>query len=196
MTKTRTKTPAILPRVPLGFAGTVLALALPASAADLTVDIRGFTDDTGQAVVHLFSSAEAHAVGEPDAIFTADIVARQAEVRIPDLDGTYAVIGFHDRNGNGRLDTLAGGIALEPHGYSQGAWSDLSRPSWEVAAFSSDIEPPVQLIDLRTNTLVAFLQMLAVGLPPLVVIFAGLAAVRWARGAFHSPFRNRETSND
>ncbi len=151
-------------------------------ADELTVTVEGFADDLGQAVVEVYGSAEAYRDGTPETVRAAKIVAREVTMTLNGFDGTYALRAYHDRNSNGSLETLTPGLPLEPSGYSQGAWSEMARPDWALVTFSSDIEPPKQLIRLRTNAFVAFAQMLAVGLPALLAVFAGLALVRGLRG--------------
>ena len=167
---------------PLG--ALLLASALPggALAGDLTVHVEGFADDLGQAAVEVYGRAAAYQSAAPERVLTAAIVARKATFILEDFNGDYAIRAYHDRNASGALEALAPGIALEPTGFSQGAWSEISRPDWALTSFSSDIEPPVQLIRLRTNAFVAFAQMLAIGLPTLLAVFAGLALVKWLRG--------------
>ena len=55
-------------------------------------------------------------------MLTAQIVARKATVTLNGFDGTYALRAYHDRDLSDGLETLLPGIALEPSGYSQGAW--------------------------------------------------------------------------
>lgn len=165
-------------------------------ANNLTITVEGFSDDLGQAVVEVFGAAEAYRNGEPDTVLTARIVARKAAVTLNGFEGSYAIRAYHDRNRSASLETLPPGIALEPSGYSQGAWSELTRPDWALVSFTSDIEPPEQLIRLRTNAFVAFAQMLMVGLPALLTVFAGLAVVRWLRRAPRPSHNTGDTSHD
>ncbi|MCP4385868.1 MAG: DUF2141 domain-containing protein [Hyphomicrobiales bacterium] len=166
---------------PLGAIFTAVALSGSAFATDIDLEIRGFADDAGVAVVRLYASQAAYEADAADELFLTRITARTADLRIPDLNGTYALVVHHDRDGNGMLNTLPLGVSLEPVGYSRGAWNVVSRPDWALASFSSDTRPSRQLIELRTNALVAFAQMLAVGLPTLLAVFLGLAVVRRVR---------------
>lgn len=150
-------------------------------ADNLIITVEGFSDDLGQAVVEVFDSSEAYGDGKPGTVLTAKIIAREATVTLDGFKGSYAVRAYHDRNLSGSLETLLPGIALEPSGYTQGAWSEVARPDWALVSFTSDIETPEQLIWLRTNAFVAIAQMLTVGLPALLAVFAGLAVVRWLR---------------
>lgn len=180
----------------LGVTLVVVVLSGNTLAADFEIEVTGFSDGIGQAVVRLYASPEHFAADTPDTVVTAPIAARKASVRLPALNGTYVLSVHHDRDGDGLPNKTPFGLPLEPVGYSQDAWNGVSRPGWAVAAFSSDIVPAKQTIRLRTNAVVAFAQMSAVGLPALVIVFAGLAVVRWIRAFFNSPGSANEISHD
>ena len=173
-------------RLRSSFGALLLAAALPggALAADFDVEITGFADDIGQAAVELYASQGAYESRRPDALHAAPIVARKARLRINGLDGAFALIAYHDRDSDGRQRTLPFRIPIDATGYSQGAWRAFNSPDWVLASFSSDIEPPLQLIRLRTNAFVAFGQMMAIGLPVLLTVFVGLGIIRRIRLAF------------
>ncbi|WP_068118684.1 DUF2141 domain-containing protein [Tropicimonas marinistellae] len=162
----------------------------------MTVTVDGFADDLGQAVVELYGSAKAYRDGAPETVLTTTIIAREAKVTLNGLIGTYVLRAYHDRNSSGSLETVAPGIALEPSGYSRGAWSEIARPDWALTVISSGIEPSEHRIRLRTNAFVAFAQMLAVGLPALLAVFVGLALVRWLRGALQPSKDIGDASHD
>lgn len=151
------------------------------SAAELDVEILGFSDDTGQARVLLYTSPASYGSDTPDAVATAAVTARTATVRFLDVQGNYALIAHHDRDGDGRFDKAMLGVPMEPLGFSRGVWPGFARPDWAQVSMASENRPPVQPIWLRTHPLVALFQMLGVGLPSLLAVFAGLAAVRFAR---------------
>jgi uncharacterized protein (DUF2141 family) len=75
----------------------------------------------------------------------------QAETQvILDLPpGAYAVMAYHDRNANGRLDTLPIGMPIEPYGFSNNARGSFGPPAWKAASFVLDASGAVQAIDLR-----------------------------------------------
>lgn len=167
-----------------------------ARAEGIDVEIRGFNNDTGQASVQVFGSRSAYQADKPDFIAGVPITARVAHMQLSDLQGAYALVALHDLNGDGILRALPFGLVLDPHGYSQGAWNGLSRPGWELAAFSSTNIPSRQLIQLRIHPLIALAQMLTVGLPALVAVFTGLALVRISRAVFANSAARKETSHD
>lgn len=87
----------------------VIASATAAAAAgpavgDLTVHAAGFKDTQGHAVAKLFLPGEnVRGKGHWEAM--APIYERASDLRFGDLPaGRYAVVVFHDQNGNGRID--------------------------------------------------------------------------------------------
>lgn len=48
--------------------------------------------------------------------------------------GGYAIAVFHDRNGNGKLDTNLMGIPSEPYGFSVSS-GGMGPPAWSAARF-------------------------------------------------------------
>ena len=61
--------------------------------------------------------------------------------------GRYAVMLFHDENGNGAFDKSANGMPLEGYGCSRNAKGHFGPPSFEEAAF--DIKPSVDPISIE-----------------------------------------------
>jgi uncharacterized protein (DUF2141 family) len=60
--------------------------------------------------------------------------ARRSAVVLTNLDpGQYAIILFHDENGNGKLDKNALGVPTEPYGFSNNVRGFLGPPSFEEA---------------------------------------------------------------
>lgn len=53
--------------------------------------------------------------------------------------GSYALMVYHDENGNGQLDKAANGMPLEGYGFSRNARGHWGPPSFEDARF--DIKP-------------------------------------------------------
>jgi uncharacterized protein (DUF2141 family) len=61
------------------------------------------------------------------------------------LMGTYAVMVFHDKNGNGQLD-MNGQMPAEPFGYSN--YVAMGPPEWSACSFSveEDVQVTVNLV--------------------------------------------------
>lgn len=51
--------------------------------------------------------------------------------------GRYAVMAYHDRNGDGRLNTLPVGLPTEPYGFSNDARAMFGPPTWRSAQFEA-----------------------------------------------------------
>lgn len=64
--------------------------------------------------------------------------------------GRYAIMAYHDRNGDGRLNTNAVGLPQEPYGFSNDARGPFGMPpGWRGAAFEVGLEGAVQSVRLR-----------------------------------------------
>jgi len=60
--------------------------------------------------------------------------------------GSYAVMVYHDENGNGKLDKTANGMPLEGYGFSRNARGHWGPPAFDDARF--DIKPGANEIAL------------------------------------------------
>lgn len=63
--------------------------------------------------------------------------------------GAYAVMAYHDRNANGRLDTLPVGLPTEPYGFSNNSRGMFGPPEWRAAMFRLTGDGARQVIRLR-----------------------------------------------
>lgn len=100
--------------------------------AGLTVEVSGVANDKGQLVVAVCDEASFHAA-------CPHVVARQAAAKLTvHVDrirpGRYAVMLFHDENGNGSFDKSVDGVPLEGYGYSRNARGQSGPPTFEQAA--------------------------------------------------------------
>ena len=115
-----------------------LALVAAASAADLSVKISNIQDSTGMVMVALFAPG----TDFPKTVSQGQQVAAAArsadgDLRVVFVDlppGQYAVSAYHDRNGNGKLDTNLMGIPSEPYGFSNDAKGSFGPPNFRDAA--------------------------------------------------------------
>jgi len=122
----------------------ILAAALAMAAATvpggtLTIHVTNVRNAKG--VVHMDVCPKARFLKD-DCPWSADAPAQRGEtiVVIRDLPpGDYAVQGFHDENGNGKVDrALFGAIPKEGIAFSRDAPIHLSPPKWEDAVFAFD----------------------------------------------------------
>ena len=70
-------------------------------------------------------------------------------LRIDLPPGEYAVMAYHYRNANGRLDTLPVGLPTEPYGFSNNSRGMFGPPPWRAAAFRLTAAGVRQVIRLR-----------------------------------------------
>lgn len=122
--------------------GLTHAGADPARAGALTVHATGFKDTQGHAIAKLFLPGDdVLRAGRWET--RAEIRDGQATLRFPSVvAGRYAVVVFHDRNDNGRIDHGLFGPS-EPLGFSGGFVLSLlsGRPTFEALKFDFDGTP-------------------------------------------------------
>jgi uncharacterized protein (DUF2141 family) len=109
-----------------------------ATAADLTIKIKGARDANGSVVAALYNSKGSFPKeGQQYAAFRTKATTGGASVTFHDLPpGDYAVTAFHDANNDGKLDRDATGIPTEGYGVSNDARELLSPPYWDKASFA------------------------------------------------------------
>src|SRR5687768_11610992 len=107
------------------------------SAARLEVTVRGFRSADGTLAIALFDNA-AHFDARTHAIRKAYLTIDKREARWvigPLPPGDYAVLAYHDENGNGQIDLRPLGIPKEPLAVSNGAGRLLGPPRFDDAKF-------------------------------------------------------------
>ena len=113
-----------------------LALAPTAArAAELTLEIDPVTATTGTVQIAIYNS-ETNFRKEAVRSVKVTPVAGTLKVVIDQLPaGDYAVMLFHDVNGNDKLDSNLMGIPKEPWGGSVGNKAMFGPPGWNDARF-------------------------------------------------------------
>jgi uncharacterized protein (DUF2141 family) len=106
-----------------------------ATAANLTVTIADVATAEGEIMLVIYDS-------ENNFRKTETIATRKPAIKgnmvfsFPDLTaGDYALMVFHDRNGNGELDTNLMGMPKEPWGGSLQGKSVFGAPGWSDTRF-------------------------------------------------------------
>lgn len=61
--------------------------------------------------------------------------------------GSYAIVAFHDENGNGKLDQSEMGLPLEGFSFSNNPPLNRGKPGWKQISFSA--EPEIRDISMR-----------------------------------------------
>ena len=119
------------------FAATAAILAASLShAADLTVQVSDVKSADGNIMIAVFNSA-GDFLKKPVAGTQGAASAAGTTVVIKDLPaGDYALVVYHDANGNGKLDKNLMGIPTEDYGFSNNASGKFGPPSFEAARFT------------------------------------------------------------
>ena len=106
--------------------------AADASAADINLTITG-VGDKGNVMVALYKKEDKWLARSSMGTM---VVAKKEGVTVSFKDlpeGEYAVSLFVDENSNGKMDTNAIGIPIEPYGFSNNASGNFGPPSFEQA---------------------------------------------------------------
>ncbi len=114
------------------------APAMAAGQATLTVELAGFKNDHGKAVLALFGSKNGfpNKIGNAVRRVSVNIKGGRARIVLKGVSpGTYAVAVFHDENGNGKLDTSWIGRPTEGVGMSNNARGRRGPPKFKDASF-------------------------------------------------------------
>ena len=128
---------------------------LPAAAlgADLRITVEGMRASTGTVLIGLYDgrtsfdraialSGKEGFLNDLERFAGAGLRAgrgRSASFVFANLPhGDYAVILFHDENGNGKLDKNFWGVPTEPYGFSNDAQGFLGPPAFKDATLSID----------------------------------------------------------
>lgn len=137
MTALRKSRPTPATRVALTLAVALLSLApVLSDAATLSLEIEPVASATGTLQIAVYDSETGFRKKAVRAVKVA-AVAGVTRLQIDGLPaGEYAVMLFHDLNGNDQLDSNLMGIPKEPWGGSIGTKSMFGPPSWNDARFT------------------------------------------------------------
>jgi len=138
----------------------VLALAAPAAAGTIHVEVAGLRNNRGSVACALFvAEASAASGGSTEAKGFPQAEAALARVKVAaappasvcafhDVQaGRYAVLVLHDENDNGKMDrSWFLGIPLEGYGVSNNKTYPNRAPVFEEATFLVDLQPAYRLI--------------------------------------------------
>ena len=114
----------------------LLAGSLAAHAVELRIDIENTDGAEGELYVSLYNRADGFLKTQAAVALTV-APARAPTVAFPGLPtGDYAIAVFHDRNGNGKMDSNLVGLPIERYGFSNHAGGGMGPPSFEAARFA------------------------------------------------------------
>ena len=132
----------------IGLAVLLILFVLQVSASELRITVQGLRSPDGTILIGLYDSLESFTraieLSDKDgflndsnrfaAVALRANAAMKSAVVLTNLDpGPYAIILFHDENGNGKLDKNALGVPTEPYGFSNNVRGFLSPPAYEEA---------------------------------------------------------------
>jgi uncharacterized protein (DUF2141 family) len=148
--------------VAIGLAWAIVALPVPVPASTTTPDasaggaalrvrIRGLASSDGQIKIAIYRSAESYTTRRGSfhkALLP--ITDQQCEWDLQGLPaGEYAVMFYHDENGNEHLDKNLFGIPTESFGFSNDARPRLGPPPFEQVKFR--IGDGLTILDISTQ---------------------------------------------
>jgi uncharacterized protein (DUF2141 family) len=137
----------------IGLAVLLILFVLPVSASELRITVQGIRSPHGTILIGLYDSLESFTraieLSDKDgflndpyrfaAVALRANAARKSSVVFSNLDpGRYAIMLFHDKNGNGKLDKNALGVPTEPYGFSNNVQGFLGPPAFEKTAMRLD----------------------------------------------------------
>lgn len=102
----------------------------------------------GQVVVALFAN-EADWKKNQNPVRTLKLLPGQGMEIAGLAPGRYGIMAFHDKNSDGRLNTLPIGLPTEPYGFSNNARGRFGAPNWQAASFEVRSAVVRQSIRLR-----------------------------------------------
>ncbi len=106
-----------------------------AVAGDLTVEVNGVASEKGNVMVALYKRDDKW-MGKSTAGNMITAKKGMVTVSFKDLpEGEYAISLFVDENSNGKLDSNAMGIPIEPYAFSNDASGNFGPPTFEQAKF-------------------------------------------------------------
>lgn len=106
-----------------------------AVAGDLTVEIQGVAAEKGNVMVALYKKEDKW-MGKSTGGTMVAAKKGAVSVAFKDLpEGEYAISLFVDENSNGKLDSNAIGIPIEPYAFSNDASGNFGPPTFEQAKF-------------------------------------------------------------
>ena len=133
MIRTLQRIAATAPLPALATAVAISAVPPQATGAELEITVENVKSADGALRVGLYASEADYRRTAVRALEARPAPGRVA-VRFGDLPaGDYAVAMYHDRNGNGKLDSNLIGIPTEPYGFS-GESATVGAPAWGKAS--------------------------------------------------------------
>lgn len=116
-------------------ASALAILTQPALGAGLLLDFKNVPEASGKVMIAVYDSADSFRK-EPVVRKMVDSTPGQMQVSFPDLQaGEYAVMVFHDQNGDRELNRNMMGIPKEPWSGSLNTRLVIGAPTWDQTRF-------------------------------------------------------------
>ncbi|MHA4871477.1 DUF2141 domain-containing protein [Duganella sp. PWIR1] len=130
-------------------AAVLAAAALPAFAADLTINVAGVSGADGQIMVAVYNSAETFP-SKPVRGLAVPARDGAVQVKLSGLPaGDYAFAIYHDANNNGKLDRNPVGMPTEDYAFSNNAVGKRGAPRFEDARIALPADGASTSVNLR-----------------------------------------------
>ncbi|MYM67210.1 DUF2141 domain-containing protein [Pseudoduganella sp. FT55W] len=127
----------------------LFAVAAPAFAANLTVNVDGVSNADGQIMIAVFNSADTFPV-KPVRALAVPAQSGKVQLVVPDLPaGDYALAVYHDANGNGKLDRNLVGMPIEDYAFSNNAMGKRGAPGFDDARIALPAGGATVSVNLR-----------------------------------------------
>ena len=138
----------------------LILFSIPASPSELRITVEGIRSQQGTILIGLYDSLQSFTraielsdkegfLNDPDrfaAVALRANAAMKSAVVLTNLDpGQYAIILFHDENGNGKLDSNALGVPTEPYGFSNNVRGFLGPPAYQKAVMHVSNDEAVRI---------------------------------------------------
>ncbi len=108
------------------------------STASFILEVHGLGKVEGELRIAMFNSQESY-TKEPVFAVVLPVDSTTIVWKVDELPfGEYAIAVYHDKNGNGKLDTNLVGIPKERYGFSNNARGRFGPASWDDSNFSFD----------------------------------------------------------
>lgn len=109
-----------------------------ASTGNLTIEIDGLKNQSGQVCLSLFSKSEGFPIESEKAVKTkcVEITATPLQITFDNLEyGNYAIAVLHDANKDNKINTNFLGIPSEGFGFSKNPPLRMGAPEFNETAF-------------------------------------------------------------
>ena len=112
-----------------------MGMMLQAQVNTVVVEITGFSNNDGNALVALYDS-ESNFLKERVMGTVSEIKDEKAIITFKDIpDGVYAISAFHDEDDDGKLNMVLGFYPTEDIATSNNAPARFGPPTWDDAKF-------------------------------------------------------------